>query len=74
MHHLPKARPSRTDFYQNPVLTQAGRQINQRHDQYLHIQNSRRIGEMEEAQERQALEFTRAAQMLKERVSVGYKF
>lgn len=57
------------DYYRNSKLTQASYEIQRRHDQYLTLQNDRRLGQLNSPrQEAQATAFTQRAQDLKNMV------
>ena len=61
-------RDKRT-YYQNPELTQASYEIQRRHDQFLTLQNDKRLGRLTNSrQECQATAFTQRAQDLKNEV------
>ena len=56
-------------YYQNSELTQASYEIQRRHDQFLTLQNDKRLGRFPNSrQESQATAFTQRAQDLKNEV------
>ena len=59
----------RRSYYRNDTLTQASHEIRRRHDQFLILQNDRRLGKLKSPrQEAQATAFTQRAQDLKNQV------
>ena len=57
------------EYYRDNQLTQAGYEIQRRHDQFLSLQNDKRLGRLNSPrQEAQATAFTQRAQDLKNMV------
>ena len=61
------------DYYRNHNLTQAGYEIQCRHDQFLTLQNDKRLGRLHSSrQELMATAFTQRAQDLKNQVKIYF--